>query len=144
MTVRSVIISFFILSFSFGMTVTNQINSEWSSTHSGKMLIPYHLDSFKNYSEINIPTDRAGYNNSLRDITTFNKPNDISFNFDFFQNLKYGSMLVDLLFNSVWGFPAFLQSFGMPWFFVIPLSMFLVLNHILAAIYIVTGRTFIY
>jgi hypothetical protein len=145
MTVRSVVISFFIIAFSFGMTITNEMNAAWANEHSGLKFIDYDMTPYMNYSDIGIPSDRAGYNNTMKTLTRYDKPTDVSFNLDFFQSIKYGGLLINILMNSVYGFPSFLNSaFGMPYFLVIPITLFLVLNHILAVIYIVTGRSFLY
>jgi len=145
LTVRSVTISLAIIAFSFGMVMVNQINNAWAADHGGRPFTGGNMTSFMNYSDINVPTDRIGYNNTMRDITDYNAPADITADLGFFQALKYSSILFDVLFNSVFGFPQFLAAaFGMPQLFVPPLTIFIVLNHIFALIYMVTGRTFIY
>lgn len=146
MTVRSVVLSFFILSISFGILIMNEVNDKWAAEHSGTSLV-YGGDmrmGYKNYTDFDIPTTQNEYNSTMRDYLTFTKPADTLMGFDFFQALKYGGKLIDLLFSSVFAFPHFLVIIGMPSFLELPMAMFLVLNHMLAVIYIVTGRTFIY
>jgi hypothetical protein len=145
MTVRAVIISFFIIAISFGMTVVNYINVTWAAEHGGVPFIGGSIFPFVNETKLNIPTTESGYNSTTRQLMTFNKPSDAVSNYDIFQSLTYGTFLIDLLFNSVFGFPTYLvNAFGMPEILAIPLISFVFLNHILAIIYIVTGRTFIY
>ena len=144
MTVRSVVISFFIIAISFGMTVFNTVNNQWA-IEKGSPLVGYNRTSFMGYDSLGIPYNHTGYNATMQDMMSYRKPSDVVYQLDFFQAIRYGSLLFDVLFNSVFGFPSFLaNAFGMPLILVTPLTLFLVLNHILAIIYIVTGRTFIY
>ena len=145
MTVRAVVISFFIIALSFGMSVTRYINTSWAAEHGGLPLIGSSATPYMDGTNFNIPVTATGYNSTVRDLMTFNKPSDALFNLDLFQSLRYGTFIIDLLFNSVFGFPMYLvNAFGMPEVLAVPLICFIVLNHILAIIYIVTGRTFIY
>lgn len=145
MTIRSVIISFFVLAFSFGMVLMNQVNMQWAVDNNNLTFIGGERTPYLNYTDVNLPTTRIGYNSTMGNLMDYNKPNDAILQLDIFQNIKYGQILFDLLFNIVFGFPQFLaNAFGMSQLLVLPLTAFIVINHILAVIYIVTGRTFIY
>jgi hypothetical protein len=144
-TVRSVVISFFIIAISFGMTIVNSVNSQWAAEHGGLPLIGGSRTPYVNETQLGLPMTSDAYNSTTKELMTFNKPSDAVFNLDLFQNLKYGTYILNILFNSVFGFPMYLvKTFGMPLILAVPLLAFVVLNHILAIIYIVKGRTFIY
>jgi hypothetical protein len=140
---RAIIISFFIFAVSFGMVITNTVNTLWQADY-GAPLIGYSKTPYLNYSQVNIAQDRTTYNSTMADISDVRPPPGVDTTVDIYQNVKYSQILFDLLFTATFGFPLFLTGFGMPTFLVPPLSIFLVINHTLALIYIVTGRTFIY
>lgn len=142
MTVRSVVISFFILSIAMSMSIAAAMNAEHQAL-TGHKLFDDDRAPYMTYSQMGIPQDKSGYNDTVKDLTTYVSPGGEQ-DEGFFQNIRYGSIILDTLFNATLGFPAFLVSFGMPTYLETPLFMFVVLNHILAVIYIVTGRTFVY
>ena len=144
MTVRSVVISFFIICISFGMTITNGVNDTWNGTYNQTLMGP-NISPFMNYSNTGVPSDEAGYNSSISGLTDYQPPGNVIMGFDFFQGIKYAGVLIGILFNTVFGFFYYLAALNIiPNIWAIPLTIMLVFNHILAVMYIVTGRTFIY
>jgi len=144
MTVRSVVISFFIICFSFGMAITNEVNAAYAADRN-ETIMGASLTPFLSYGDIGLPSNTASYNETMRSLTTYNKPEGVVLQFDFFQNIKYAGYILGLLFASVFGFFYFLGGIGLiPNLLILPLTLLLSLNHVLALIYIVTGRTFIY
>jgi hypothetical protein len=140
---RAVLISFFIFAVSFGMIITNQVNTLWTAGY-GVPLIGWSRTPYLNYSDIGVAQDRASYNSTMANLAAVNRPTGIDYSLNLFQNIKYSQLLFDLLFTATIGFPEFMTLFGMPTFLVPPLFIFLVINHILALIYLITGRTFVY
>ena len=140
MSGRSVVISFFIICISIGITIMNEVNAEWAKSED-RMFIEYNITSPVNYSDLT-DVSQSGVNDTYRDFGEYNKPADVTQDFGFFQGLRAGRLFLDVVFNSVWGFPKFMTEFGMPNLFVIPLAVLIILNHILTLVYIFTGKSF--
>ena len=140
MSGRSVIISLFVVAISFAMTMTNEVNRTWAAAYN-RPLIDYNITSPVNYSDFG-DTSTAGFNETYRNITSYGKPADVTQDYGFFQSLSATRIFTNLLLNIVVGVPNFLVLFGMPSFMVAPITVMLLINHVLTLIYLVTGKTF--
>ena len=147
MSVRAVIVSMVVICISFGLTITNAVGDQYKAD-TGKEIFGQRITPFLSYTDMSVngvPSTSSEYNTTMGDAATFNRPNNVLLQFDFFQALKYASMLTKILFASVFGFFYYLEGLGvMPAMLATPLTLLLGLNHLLALIYIITGRTFIY
>ena len=147
MSVRAVIVSMVVICMSFGLTITNAVGDQYKAD-TGQELFGQRVTPFISYGDMQtngVPLNAQQYNQTMGDATTFNRPNNVVLQFDFFQSLKYAGILTKILFSSVFGFFYYLYGLGViPLMLRDPLTLLLGLNHLLALIYIITGRTFIY
>ena len=147
MSVRAVIVSMVVICLSFGLTITNAVGDQYKAD-TGQELFGQRITPFISYSDMQtngVPLSSQQYNSTMGDASTFNRPNNVYQDFSFFQSLKFAGTLTKILLSSVFGFFYYLYGLGIiPLMLRDPLTLLLGLNHLLALIYILTGRTFIY
>ena len=141
-TQRAIIISLFIMSTSFGITMLNELNIAYEA-ETGQKLIRKEITTFIEYDEVGVSHDDTEYNQTLNDVAEFNKPDNIAFDFSFWQSIKIFKIIANAFIYSVYGFPNFLHTeFGMPELLVIPMLILINLCHLLFAIYVILGKSF--
>ena len=129
----AMMISITVICLSFGLIVTNDINQEFQ-LETGRPLIHGIVGAeYLNYSDMPvISTASRKFNATTNDLLDYAKPNDVDFDFDFWQSIKYTGILVELLIYSVYGFPEFLYTnFNLPLSFTIAIWSLITLAHIL-------------
>lgn len=146
-TERAMVVSVFIMCLSFGIIITNEMNAEYNN-EMGRKLINYEITPPLNYSDIpGLDDSKETLNSTINDITEFNKPAGITFDFAFWQSIKIVKIFTDMLMFSVWGFPAFLAAtpplgVGMPVYLVIPIGILINLSHLLLVLFLFFGKKF--
>lgn len=140
-TQRALAVSFFVICFSFGISIFNEFNISYLATQ-GTPFVNYAVAPMIEYSQMNIGTTYSEFNQSINQVTNFQKPENINFNFDFFKSIDLARFLYNILISTVWGFPFYLAALGMPSILVIPTLILMEISHILVMFYIVVGKSF--
>ena len=140
MSGRSIVVSFFVICVSIGILIVNDVNARWSSSEN-RNYIDYNITGFINYTDLG-DVSNAGFNDTYRNLTTYHKPADISYDFGFFKSLGYTWDIIKMFFTTVINFPDYLNMYWDISQYVIPLKILLLMNHLLTIIYLVTGKSF--
>lgn len=140
-TMRAFAVSFFILCFSFGISMFNEYNLDYYA-RMGTPFVSYSVAPMLSYSQVNVGTDQNSFNSTVNQVTNFQKPEGVSFNFDFFKSIDIARLLYNILISTVWGFPFYLTALGMPSLFVLPMLILMEVSHLLVLIYLVIGKSF--
>ena len=143
-TQRAMMISLMVMAISFSMAVVNEWNDQYilqSGVDAG--LFKKGVAPFTNASSTGIGVQSSEFNSTVNEFPTFNKPADIGFDFGFFQGITFIRLVLDFFINATYGFPLFLSTgFGIAEFFVIPLTIFINISHLLFLAYVLLGKSF--
>ena len=104
--------------------------------------VDYSVSPMIAYSQIDVGLTQSSFNNTVNQVTNFQKPEGIAFNFDFFKSIDVARLLYNILIGTVWGFPFYLAALGMPEILVIPLLILMEISHLLVLIYVLLGKSF--
>lgn len=140
-TQRALSVSFFVLCFSFGISIFNEYNLDYYQSQ-GHPFVSYSVAPMITYSQINVGLDQSSFNSTVNQVTNFQKPSDISFNFDFFKSIDIARLLYNIIISTVWGFPFYLGALGMPVILVLPMLILMEISHLLVLIYLLVGKSF--
>ena len=138
---RALAVSFFVLCFSFGISMFNEFNINYYQSM-GTPFVSYSVNPMLEYSQVNVGLDQISFNNTVNQVTDFKKPEGISFNFDFFKSIDIARLLYNILISTVWGFPFYLAALGMPVILVVPMLILMEISHILVLVYLILGKSF--
>jgi len=111
-------------------------------SNTNKFFIGYSVKPFVDYSGMDMKGTETSINNTINTLGDFNQPQQVAFNYDFWQTLKFYRIIASTLFYTVWGLPQVLVQFGMPSLFIMPMLVLMELSHALTALYITTGKSF--
>ena len=140
-TQRALAVSFFVLCFSFGISIFNEYNIDFLLSQ-GRPFVTYSVAPMIEYSQVNVGLDQASFNTTVNQVNNFQKPEGINFNFDFFKSIDIARLLFNTLISTVWGFPFYLAALGMPIILVIPILIMMEISHLLVLIYLIIGKSF--
>ena len=141
-TQRAMLISLFVMSISLGISMLNEINSIYEG-EMGQPLVRINATTYLNDGQYGTSGDIQEFNSTMNDIGEFNKPDNIAFDFSFWQSIKLLKILGETFIYAVWGFPFFLQTyFGMPQLLTLPMLIFINISHILFGAYVILGKSF--
>jgi hypothetical protein len=140
-TQRALAVSFFVLCFSFGISMFNEYNLDYILSM-GHPFVIYSVTPMIEYSQINVGTNQAEFNATVNQYTNFQKPENINFNFDFFKSIDIARLLYNTLVSTVWGFPFYLGALGMPSILVLPMLIMMEISHLLVLVYLIVGKSF--
>jgi hypothetical protein len=140
-TMRALAFSFFVICFSFGVSMFNEYNIDYYA-NTGAYFVNYHVNPLVSYSQMNIGLDRQSFNATASQMMNFQKPETISYSFDFFKSIDVARMIYNILISTVWGFPFYLAALGMPQLFVLPLLILMEISHLLVLMYVLLGKSF--
>lgn len=142
-TKRAMVISVFVMCMSFGMIMINTFSGEYAAAE-GHQLVNYNITAPINYTSFGVlDTTQGGLNATSNRVMTFDKPEDVSFDFGFWQRIQIAKLIWEIFITSTYGFPLFVNAaFGMPAFFVLPLMLLINVSHILLILKIYPGIEF--
>jgi len=138
----AMMISLFVMASSLSMIMLAEFDTLYEEQQ-GVPFFAYSETPLTTADASGIGTNKEDFNNTVTSFTTFLRPNDIGFDFGFFQGITFIRMFADFFIYSVYGFPQFLVTgFGMPNLFVIPLTLFINISHLLLLAYVLLGKQF--
>jgi hypothetical protein len=126
------VVAIVVICLNFGIILTNQMNQNYVDA-TGRPLIYHNVTSYMNVTDVPFLTiNRAQFNDTAGELTEYNKPVDVQFDFDFYQTIKFAGMVSSSLFYSTIGFPYYLYlNFNMPWELVVVLTVLVGLSYFL-------------
>jgi len=139
---RYLSMAFLIIAISFAAIVFNTVNAEYEDAN-GRPIVDYSVTPYLNYTDLYaVDTTGDSLNETTRDIADFNKPEDIGFDFAFWQSIKIAKILGNTFVYTLYGFPTFLLNFGMPKVLLAPLIIFIGLGAVFFMIYTIIGKNY--
>lgn len=141
---RALAMCVFMICIGFGMTIIEEVNANYE-TETGRIggLKPIALTSASNYTDFDgVSANADEMNATINSMGDFQKPQDITQDFSFFQGMNMFRLITNLLINTTQGFPKLLALFGMPTYLINPMAYLIGLTYILLGLYMLLGKSF--
>lgn len=137
---NALMISVFLVCVAVGMIFVEEINTRYEA-ETGRKFIEYEMTPFINYTELSVVgTNTAEINATANSMGEFNKPQDVGFDFWFFQSLNVFRLLTNLFIYSIFGVPALLTVLGLPAFLVPGITVIMGISFVLLMAYLVLNK----
>ena len=138
---NTLLISIFLISVAVGMIYVEEMNAQ-HERDTGRKFIDYEATPFLNYTDLDIIGTTPGqFNTTSNEIATFDKAEDIGFDFWFFQGIKLYKLTTSLLVYTVIGVPAIFSTVsGVPAFLVTGVMLIIGITFFLFLVYMLVGK----